>query len=156
MGLSTAVPTPPFMATGRVGKDQLARLAQLLDRCGRENLIRVVLIHHPPLSSHPAWSKRLTDAAELRHVLARHGAELLLHGHDHAASRVWLDGPQRQVPAVGVPSASEAPPGERDAAAYNLYRFEQAGAAWRIEMISRGFVRDGDAIVERSRMKLGD
>src|SRR6185436_10398633 len=76
IGLSTAVPTPPFMATGRIGKHQLARLAQLLDHCGREDLIRVVLIHHPPLSSHPAWSKRLTDAVALRRVLARHGAEL--------------------------------------------------------------------------------
>jgi 3',5'-cyclic AMP phosphodiesterase CpdA len=156
IGVSTAVPTPPFMATGRVGQAQLARLAQLLDRCGRDRLFRVVLIHHPPLSSHPNWSKRLTDATALRDVLARHGAELVLHGHDHVQSMVLLDGPHRKVPAVGVPSASEAPPGEHDAAAYNLYRIEQAAGAWRIEMVSRGFMRDGDAIVERTRVMLTD
>ena len=30
IGLSTAVPTPPFMATGRLGEAQLARLGETL------------------------------------------------------------------------------------------------------------------------------
>jgi 3',5'-cyclic AMP phosphodiesterase CpdA len=148
IGLSTAVPTPPFFATGRLGDVQLKRLADLLDRCVREDLCRVLLIHHPPLSSHPSWAKRLTDAQALRAVIARHGAELVLHGHDHARSLVWLDGPDRKVPVVGVPSASEAPPGEHDPAGYNLYRIERQFSGWRIDMESRGLSRDGNVVAK--------
>ena len=155
IGLWSAVPTLPFMATGRVGEAQLARLAQLLERCEREGLARVVLIHHPPLSQ-SGRSKRLTDAAALRGVLARHGAELVLHGHDHVRATVWLDGPRGKLPAVGVPSASEAPSGEHDPAGYNLYRIERSGDHWRIEMVSRGFARDRDAIVELKRSVFGN
>jgi 3',5'-cyclic AMP phosphodiesterase CpdA len=154
IGLSTAVPTAPFLATGRLGDYQLARLAQLLDGCGQDGLFRVVLIHHPPLSSHPSWAKRLVDAEALRGVLARCGAELVLHGHDHARSLVFIDGPRRKVPVAGVPSASEAPPGEHDPAGYNLYRIEQSEDAWRCEMVSRGLARNGDAVVEIERVTL--
>jgi 3',5'-cyclic AMP phosphodiesterase CpdA len=154
IGLSTAVPTPPFFATGRVGAEQLARLAPLLDRCAQEGLFRIVLIHHPPLSSHPKYLKRLVDAAAVCDVLARHGAELVLHGHDHVHSLAYLDGPRQQVPVVGVPSASEAPPGEHDAAAYNLYRIDEVAGAWRYQMVSRGFARAGGSIVELKRIEL--
>ena len=61
IGLSTAVPTPPFMATGRLGEAQLARLAETLVALAREKLFRVVLIHHPPVSE-AKRHKRLTDA----------------------------------------------------------------------------------------------
>jgi hypothetical protein len=90
----------------------------------------------------------------LRGVLARHGAELVLHGHDHVRATVWLDGPRSQVPAVGVPSASEAPPGEHDPAGYNLCRIERNGEQWQIEIVSRGFSRDGGAVVELERRVL--
>ena len=54
-----------------------------------------------------AIMRRLTDAADLRRVLAEHGAELLMHGHDHERAVIRLDGPGgTKIPAVGVPSAS--------------------------------------------------
>src|SRR5205807_190898 len=72
IGLSSAVPTAPFMATGWLGAEQISGLAQLLERCGGEGLFRVVLIHHPPLSKPSRRFKRLIDGAALRTVLARH------------------------------------------------------------------------------------
>ena len=80
-------------------------------------------------------------------MLAEKGAELLLHGHDHCRSLVWLDGPRGQkIPAVGVPSASaRAPHGGEDAAGYNLFRIDGEAAAWRCEMIARQ--RDADGSV---------
>ena len=154
IGLSTAVPTAPFMATGRLGGGQIARLAETLDRCAREGLFRVVMIHHPPISPPARRLKRLVDGPDFCAVLARHGAELVIHGHDHARSLIELKGPRGPIPVVGVPSASEAPPGEHDPAGYNLYVVEGEAGGWRCEAISRGLSAGGDAAVEVARTRL--
>jgi 3',5'-cyclic AMP phosphodiesterase CpdA len=145
IGLSSAVPTAPFMATGRLGDAQLARLAQLLAECA--DAFRLVLIHHPPVSKPGRRFKRLIDGEQLCAVLARHGAELVLHGHDHERASFTLAGPRGPIPIVGVPSASEAPPGEHDPAGYNLFRID----GMRCEAIARGLTSDGSAVVELGR-----
>jgi 3',5'-cyclic AMP phosphodiesterase CpdA len=144
IALSSAVPTGPFLATGRLGENQLARFAAALD--GARGLFRIVLIHHPPVSATRRYLRRLTDADEFRAVLAAKGAELVLHGHDHCRSLVWLDGPERPIPAVGAPSASARVPhhGE-NAAGYNLLHIDGTAGAWRCELIARE--RDADAII---------
>jgi 3',5'-cyclic AMP phosphodiesterase CpdA len=153
IGLSTAIATPPFMATGRLGEAQIKALGPLLDKLKTEGLFRVILIHHPPVTK-AAEHKRLLDAWALVETIAAHGAELLLHGHDHLHMLNWLKGPAgTRVPAVGVPSASAAPGLSHDAAAYNLYRVDGAPGAWRCEMVSRGFA-DGGRIVESTPVTL--
>ena len=152
IGVSTSVPSLPLMATGRLGADQLRRLEAVLDDGAREERYRVVLIHHPPSSKPSHYLKRLTDGLQLRAVLARHGAELVIHGHNHRRQTVWLEGPSGRIPAIGVPSASEAPPGEHDPAGYNLYRIEGGRGAWRCEVITRGIARD--RVVELDRTVL--
>jgi len=153
IGLSTAIATPPFMATGRLGEAQIKALGPLLDKLKTEGLFRVILIHHPPVTK-AAEHKRLLDAWALVETIAAHGAELLLHGHDHLHMLNWLRGPAgTRVPAVGVPSASAAPGLSHDAAAYNLYRVDGAPGAWRCEMVSRGFA-DGGRIVESTPVSL--
>ena len=159
IGLSSAVPTAPFMATGRLGAEQLVRLAELLDAIKSERLFRVVLIHHPPVTQAKP-QKRLRDADALKHVLAAHGAELLLHGHDHVHMLNWLAGPNgTRVPAVGVPSASAAPGMSHNDAAYNLYRIDGAPDAWTCELTSRGINdarrnRRAEAAEAQLRMRL--
>jgi 3',5'-cyclic AMP phosphodiesterase CpdA len=152
IGVSTSVPSLPFLAIGRVGADQLQRLEKILENCARDGLYRVVLIHHPPTSRRSQYLKRLTDGPRLRAVLARHGAELVIHGHNHRRQIVWLDGPSGRIPAIGVPSASEAPPGEHDPAGYNLYRIDGVRGAWRCEVVTRGIVGDGVAEIERTTL----
>jgi 3',5'-cyclic AMP phosphodiesterase CpdA len=153
IGLSTAVPTAPGLASGGLGTKQIAALAKLLGDFKNSGLFRVVLIHHPPVSE-AGWHKLLIDAAALKRVIAAQGAELLLHGHDHLAMLNWLDGPGgSRVPAVGVPSASAAPGRTKNAAGYNLYRIDGAAGAWRCEMNARGIDAAG-AIAERKRMTL--
>jgi 3',5'-cyclic AMP phosphodiesterase CpdA len=157
IGLSTAVPTAAFLATGRLGREQIEKLAEVLERCGREGLFRVVMIHHPPISARARHLKRLVDGADFRAALARHGAELVIHGHDHVHSLIELEGPQRRIPVIGAPSASAAaavPPGERDRAGYNFYRIEGVSGAWRCEAIWRSLAREGNGIVEIKRMVL--
>ncbi len=94
------MPTAPFMATGRLGTAQLARLGETLATLAREPLFRVVLIHHPPVSEAKPH-KRLIDAAEFLSVIVQHGAELVLHGHDHLHMLNWLAGPNRSARAGG-------------------------------------------------------
>lgn len=153
IGLSSGVATAPFMATGKIGERQLDTLASLLDAMKKEGRFRVVMVHHPPVSR-ARWHKRLVNAAALKQVIAEHGAELLLHGHDHLAMLNWLADPDGSgLPAVGVPSASAAPGMSHDAAAYNLYRIDGAPGAWSCEMIARGITPAG-AIVEQKRVVL--
>ncbi len=154
IGLSTAVPAPPFRATGRLGAHQLARFAELSTRLGREGAFRVVLLHHPPITR-PEWhNDRLVDGAAFLDVLRQHGAELLLYGHEHVHSLRWLDAPRRPVPAIGVPSASAGFDGQGDPAAYNLYAVDGTPGAWECEVVSRGLARDGESIIELNRTRL--
>jgi 3',5'-cyclic AMP phosphodiesterase CpdA len=152
IALNTGVPTPPLMATGRLGDDQLARLARLLPALKDEKLFRVVLIHHPPESDAPRY-KKLTDARAFKAVIGEHGAELILHGHDHIHQLHWLIGPEGRVPAVGVPSASAAPGKSHDAGGYNLYRIEGEPGAWRCEMEMRG-IGDDDRVATIKKVVL--
>jgi 3',5'-cyclic AMP phosphodiesterase CpdA len=133
---SSAVPTPPLMATGRLGRTQLDALGRVLARLSGEQVFRVLLIHHPLRSD--SRMKRLTDSSELQALLKQHGVELILHGHDHVHSTIWIDGPKGSIPAVGVPSASAVAHGRYPAAAYNLFSVERDGAAWRCEQTIRG------------------
>jgi 3',5'-cyclic AMP phosphodiesterase CpdA len=155
IGVSSGVPTAPFLANGWLGSDQLAGLVIALDALKSENLFRVVLIHHPPVSE-AGRGKRLIDAAILLHVIAEHGAELVLHGHDHLHMMNWLDGPGgSRVPAIGVPSASAAIGTGKDAAAYNLYRIKGLPGAWSCEVVSRGITPAGEVIEQKRVMFAG-
>jgi len=135
IGLSSAVPTAPLMATGRLGRAQLGELDRMLAGLAAEQAFRVLLVHHPLRSD--SRFKRLTDSSDLLVLLKRHGVELVLHGHDHVHSTIWVEGPNGAIPAVGVPSASSIAHGRYPAAAYNLFAIERDGAAWRVEQTVR-------------------
>ena len=155
IGLSTGVPTAPFLATGWLGTNQLAGLAAVLNRLKNENVFRVVLIHHPPVST-AARHKQLLDAPVLKRVIAAHGADLLLHGHDHLHMINWLDGPSgTRVPAVGVPSASAKGDTGRDLAAYNLYQIDGTRGAWQCALITRGVDASGEVVQQKRFTLLG-
>jgi 3',5'-cyclic AMP phosphodiesterase CpdA len=136
IGVSSAVPTPPLMATGWLGRDQFDALDRLLSKLSTEQLFRILLVHHPLRSA--ARAKRLTDSPELCELLRAHGVDLILHGHDHIHSTMWIDGPGKPIPAIGVPSASALAHGRYPAAAYNLFSIERDGNAWRCQQTVRG------------------
>jgi 3',5'-cyclic AMP phosphodiesterase CpdA len=143
IGVSSAVPTRPFMATGWLGRNQLDMLDGGLPQLADDPNFRVLLIHHP-LSSKDSH-KRLTDAEALLALIRRHRVDLILHGHDHVHSTMWFEGPHGRVPAIGVPSASAVPHRHYPAAAYNLFSISREGDAWRCEQLVRGFA-DGAAV----------
>jgi len=154
IALTTSVPTGPFMATGKLGDAQLAGLGEILAALAREPVFRVVLIHHPPIPSRGHHMKRLIDAPKLRTILAEHGAELLLHGHNHEQQLFWLDGPKARIPAVGVPSASAIISKHDEPAAYNLYRIAGERGAWDCEAVTRGLRAGHTGVTELKRQRL--
>jgi 3',5'-cyclic AMP phosphodiesterase CpdA len=151
IGLTSAVPTAPFMATGRLGRAQLDALKNILIELSAEQVFRVLLVHHPLRSD--SRPKRLIDSHLLLGLLKRYGVELILHGHDHIHSTMWFDGPDGKIPGLGVPAASALARGSHPAAAYNLLSVERDGNAWRCEQAVRGI--DGDRrVLELKRTRL--
>jgi 3',5'-cyclic AMP phosphodiesterase CpdA len=157
IGLSSAVPTGPLMATGRLGRSQLEGLAPLLKETGLRGLARVVLIHHPPLAKGAPPLRGLTDAAAFERVIRDHGAEAILHGHTH--KQLVRSLPSRatktvggRVPVLGAPSAAAAARDPHYRAAYHLVRIERDGPRWVVSARARGLALDGDAISEREAL----
>jgi len=151
IGVSTAIATPPFMATGEVGGQQIACIAKMLDDLRTEHMFRIVMIHHPPLPS--AHHKCLIDAAAFQRALAAAGAELIIHGHDHVHSLVWIAGNGGRIPVVGVSSASAVATTKQRAGGYNLYFVGGGPGAWNCEVVSRG-LRPSGAVAELDRFAL--
>ncbi|WP_291850215.1 metallophosphoesterase [Bradyrhizobium sp.] len=129
IGLSSAVPTLPLMATGRLGRAQLDALESRLAQMSAEQAFRVLLVHHPVQSD--SRMNRLTDSKALRAVLKRRGVDLVLHGHVHIHSTTWIEGADKPIPVISVPSASALAHGNHPAAAYNLFSISRDGDQWR-------------------------
>lgn len=144
IGLDSGVPTGPFIASGRLGEAQRAALGRLLEQTKAEGLARVVFLHHPPHVGGARLLRGLDDAAGFEEVVARHGAELVLHGHNHKPSIAHIPGPQTPAPVVGVASASARPGGHYPAAAYNLYSIDREGDRLRIGLRRRGLNEAGE------------
>jgi len=134
VGVSSAVATGFFLATGFVGEEQIMRVREALRLLGREGRFRVVLIHHPPSSKATSWHKRLIDARAVRLAIEEAGAELVLHGHTHRSTVAWLGRRTRAVPVVGIASASATGPLVKEPAAYNLFCITGDPGRWRIAL----------------------
>ncbi|MFV0296166.1 MAG: metallophosphoesterase family protein [Hyphomicrobiaceae bacterium] len=155
IGLNSAVPAPPLRGWGLLGDAQRQRLAAILRSSAQENLVRVVLIHHPPAPGLRDRSYALNDAAELAEVLRREGAELVLHGHNHRAMLNVTPGPTRPVPLIGAPSASLGEThGNQTLARYNLFEIGDEPGIMHIEMIERGITSADGAVEEIARHQL--
>ncbi len=141
----SATPTAAHLATGELGAAQLERLADVLAETGAKGLFRVLLIHHPIAPGLVSKRKSLTDAAALRELLSRHGAELVLHGHAHEALLNRVAGPAGAIPTMGVPSAS-TPAGHHDPAArWNMIQMARGADGFEMRVEARGV--DGNLTV---------
>jgi 3',5'-cyclic AMP phosphodiesterase CpdA len=149
IGLSSACPTPPLMATGRLGHAQRQRLVTLLSEAAARRRFRVVLIHHPPVPGSYKWRKRLTDGRATAAALSRYGAELILHGHTHRLTRnVLIRADGGRIPVVGLASASTPGPPPERAARYSLWTVRRAGESFRLTHRSRDYDRASGGFVD--------
>ncbi|GJE57073.1 MULTISPECIES: metallophosphoesterase family protein [Methylobacterium] len=145
VGLSSAIPTKPFAATGRVGPPQIAAAERLLCDLAAEPEppFRVVMIHHPPHPGGARSGRELKDAAAFTAMIARAGADLILHGHNHVGSVAFVEGPNGAVPIVGAPSASAQSIRENHRAAYYLFDIARDGGRFAITATERGLTEEG-------------
>ena len=151
IGLNSAVETPVFYASGRLGGDQISAAEAILEKLGEEDVIRVVLIHHPPLPGLTAPRRALTDAAHFQRALEKSGAELVIYGHNHRARVDWLNGGEAKVPIVAAASASAAKTHHGDhLASYNLFTFFSGASGLRIRCAVRGISASASAVTTLS------
>jgi 3',5'-cyclic AMP phosphodiesterase CpdA len=155
IGASSARATAPFMANGFFREDQAHRLGALLDKAAKQGLFRVVMIHHPPVRNAVAQHKRLFGISNFQKTIARHGAELVLHGHSHEPTLYWIGAKGKQtVPVVGVAAGGQATGGSHPAAQWNLLEISGEPEAWALRLIRRGLSGPTLPVGELSRTDL--
>lgn len=126
IGLSSAVPRPPFIAAGYLGHGQLQALSAILEHPEVTRRVPVILVHHPPVDSRNRLRRLrdgLADAAPLRRVLSTLSRGLVLFGHLHVRARCRFG-------ALHVVCASGAAldhPDDSIRAGYNLYELDDRG-----------------------------
>jgi 3',5'-cyclic AMP phosphodiesterase CpdA len=159
VGLCSAQPTSVLYAGGSVGPTQLERFEALLTELAGADVCRVVLIHHPITDGATVARRALADAAAVRDVLRRAGAELVLHGHNHRTQLFQVAGPDGAIPVVGVRSSSYTGGKHSKRAHYHLYDVEPGGgdrpsARFHLTMRTRGydpathrFVSEGERVL---------
>ena len=147
IGVCTAHPTAPHLAVGRIGDIQLQKLETLLASTAKRHLFRVLMIHHPPVPGTVSWRKRLTDAPALMSLLARYGAELVLHGHAHKTDRSKLETPDGHVPVIGVPSASALGRTPQRRARYFTYHITPHSSGWHLRLAVRVYTPDENRFI---------
>jgi 3',5'-cyclic AMP phosphodiesterase CpdA len=136
IGLSSAVPRPPFVSAGYLGQVQLAALADLLAHPEVVRRTPVVLLHHPPVDAR--WSiarlrDGLVDAASLSRTLRALSHGLVLYGHTHVRVRCRM---LTTSGALDVVSASGAALDHRSdgvRAGFNRYEIADDGRIISIE-----------------------
>ncbi len=140
IGLSSAIPTPPFIASGYLGRRQLRAMENLLAETGRLGLYRIVMLHHPPQISVSSLGRGLVDAYGFAEVIRHAGAELIIHGHDHRLGMGRLETPKGLAPVVGVPSASVVRGTRHQRAGYHLFEVSSGLGVCKVTARARGLL----------------
>ena len=158
VGLNSAVPTPPGVASGELGTAQIDACRKILHRLGEMPVFRLVMIHHPPLLSQPQIhpARDLKDAAALEAMLVDVGAELVVHGHNHRDMVNWRDTATGPMPVVGIASGSIGRVHRFEPLArYNLYRIGGSKTeGWHVELTGRGIREPEGPVVQVERRVL--
>lgn len=131
IGLSTAVPRPPLVASGVLGAAQLRSLERALEHPEVRRRFPVLLQHHPahnPASRVKTAMEGLADAPELARALQRVRHGLLLHGHLHRRVHRTLRTDEGHVDAIGATSASLLDERDERMAGFNVYEIDDAGS----------------------------
>jgi len=136
IGLSTALPRPPLVASGALGRPQLSALERILAHPQVKERTPVILQHHPihnPRDLAKRTLEGLSDADEESRVLGRLRRGLLLHGHLHRRVHRKLTTDRGHVDAIGATSASLLHDSDERMAGFNVYEVKNDGALGAFE-----------------------
>lgn len=121
IGLSSATPRPPMIASGSVGRSQREALARVLGHADVTSRLPLVLMHHPPHNPRSpvrTATNGLYDASAMREVLKQAERSVVLHGHLHQRIAGELGGGLR---SIGATSASLLHDDDDRRAGFNVY-----------------------------------
>lgn len=130
IGLSTALPRPPLVASGGLGGPQLRAFERILAHPEVRQRTVVVLQHHPwhnPTSLTKILLEGLVDARRQGQLLRRLNRGLLLHGHLHRRVHRRLLTDSGHVDMVGATSASLLHDSDERMAGFNVYDVDSDG-----------------------------
>jgi 3',5'-cyclic AMP phosphodiesterase CpdA len=130
VGLSTAVPRPPLVASGEVGRLQRVALHAVLAHAEVSSRFPVILMHHPwhrPPTLKKAMLDALDDRDELKEVLDVLPRGLVLHGHLHRRIRRTLGTAAGMLDVIGATSASLVCDDPDRRAGFNVYEVDERG-----------------------------
>jgi 3',5'-cyclic AMP phosphodiesterase CpdA len=136
IGITSAVPRLPFVASGKIGQAQADALTRILAHPEVRRRTPVLLMHHPahnPLSTARRLLRGLDDAALLWSSINDVPRGLFLHGHLHQRIQRSMQTASGRVISVGATSASLDHEDEGRMAGFNLYEIDDQGAIGRIE-----------------------
>jgi 3',5'-cyclic AMP phosphodiesterase CpdA len=136
IGLSSAVPRPPFVSAGILGQEQLDALSRVL---GHPEVLRrtpVVMLHHSPFDL-PLRLEQLrgglVDALALRSRLQPLERGLVLYGHLHIRRHHQLRTGPGALDALCATAAALDHQDDRVRAGFNLYEIEDDGSIASLE-----------------------
>jgi 3',5'-cyclic AMP phosphodiesterase CpdA len=136
IALSSAVPRPPFVASGRIGEAQLAALGRILEHPEVRGRTPVILIHHPPVDARNRLAQLrdgLVDAAALRRALVPLARGLVLFGHLHVRVRCRLPTAEGALDAIGASGAALDHSDPSIRAGFSLYEIDDQGTIASIQ-----------------------
>jgi 3',5'-cyclic AMP phosphodiesterase CpdA len=136
IGMSSAVPSMPLFATGKLGHEQIEALARILAHPEVKKRTPVLMTHHPvhnPVATMKRVLTGLTDAAELVDAVQSVPRGLMLHGHLHYRIQRPLKTAAGMLHSVGATSASLEHEDEAKMAGFNLYEIADDGSIARVE-----------------------
>ncbi len=149
IGVSSAIPRPPFVAAGYIGHLQIEALKQVLAHPAVRERTPILLIHHPPVDARPRSVQLrdgLVDAAPLRALLAGLPRGMVLFGHVHARRRWTLRTALGTLDFIAASGAALDHPDASVRAGFNLCTMDDSGnlasvEAYVVDPVRGGFER---------------
>jgi 3',5'-cyclic AMP phosphodiesterase CpdA len=142
IGVCSAGPNAPYLATGTLGELQLKKLAAVLEKTAAEGFFRILLIHHPPLDGIVSRRRQLTDAHSLCRVVDQCGVELILHGHVHEDVDTMMNTRSGAIPVLGASSVISSSSVHKRRARYYIHTITNTENVWNIHIARHVYCPD--------------